>query len=94
MFLQGMSQKAKKLVGDVRFQLKMTKGDGVVEAIERHKEAEESGEVSRHFMLSYCWAQQSLVQRIRNSLGDRGYHVWLDIEQMQVRTLLYSTLLW
>jgi hypothetical protein len=28
-------------------------------------------------MISYSWAQQALVKRIRAALGDRDYRVWL-----------------
>ncbi|KAJ3031883.1 UNVERIFIED_CONTAM: COBW domain-containing protein 1 [Siphonaria sp. JEL0065] len=33
-------------------------------------------------MLSYCWAQQPIVLRIQQSLLERGFTVWLDLEQM------------
>ncbi|KAI9340856.1 hypothetical protein BDR26DRAFT_860980 [Obelidium mucronatum] len=33
-------------------------------------------------MLSYCWAQQPIVLRIRDSLQERGFTCWLDLEQM------------
>ena len=42
---------------------------------------------SATIMLSYSWAQQDLVTKIRKSLGARGYSVWIDIEQMQGSTV-------
>jgi len=36
-----------------------------------------------NLMLSYCWAQQDLVKRIRAHLGSMGFVVWFDIEQMK-----------
>lgn len=81
---ENLTPKAKKMIADIRFQLRMTDGSGVTDAIERVKEVELSTE-ARHFMLSYCWAQQELVKRIRAALGERDYKIWLDIEQIQVR---------
>jgi serine/threonine protein kinase len=34
-------------------------------------------------MLSYCWAQQDLIKRIRAYLDRMGFVVWFDIEQMK-----------
>ena len=34
----------------------------------------------RHLMLSYCWAQQPIILKIRKALGDRGYRIWIDGE--------------
>ncbi|KAJ3071166.1 hypothetical protein HDU98_005712 [Podochytrium sp. JEL0797] len=33
-------------------------------------------------MLSYCWAQQTTILRIRESLKARNLKVWIDVEQM------------
>ena len=40
-----------------------------------------------HIMLSYAWAVQSMIRRIRDALDRRGYRVWLDVERMQGSTL-------
>lgn len=42
---------------------------------------------SAHIMMSYSWAQQPAVKRIREALRDRGYDVWIDLEQMQGGTV-------
>lgn len=41
----------------------------------------------KHIMLSYSWAQKSVVNRIRAALGARGYNVWIDTEQMRGSTV-------
>eukprot|EP00041_Stephanoeca_diplocostata_P039038 m.1582527 g.1582527 ORF g.1582527 m.1582527 type:complete len:777 (+) comp25318_c0_seq14:2335-4665(+) len=38
-------------------------------------------------MISYSWANQREVLRIRKALGDRGYRVWIDVEQMAGSTV-------
>jgi hypothetical protein len=37
-------------------------------------------------MLSYCWAQQEVILRVREALGSRNHRVWLDLEQMSGST--------
>jgi WD40 repeat protein len=39
-----------------------------------------------HVMLSYCWAQQEAVKRIRTRLGELSFTVWFDQEHMQGST--------
>jgi hypothetical protein len=39
-----------------------------------------------HVMLSYCWAQQEAVKRIRTRLGELRFTVWFDQEHMQGST--------
>ncbi|KAJ3125996.1 hypothetical protein HK098_008001, partial [Nowakowskiella sp. JEL0407] len=34
-------------------------------------------------MLSYNWAHQTEVKRIREALGSHGFSVWIDVEQME-----------
>jgi hypothetical protein len=41
----------------------------------------------KHIMLSYAWAVQRTIKRIRDALDRRGYRVWLDVEKMQGSTL-------
>ena len=48
---------------------------------EEHSEQVESGD--KHVMVSYCWAQQPLIKRIHAALVERGYAVWIDVEQMK-----------
>jgi hypothetical protein len=35
-------------------------------------------DTEKHVMLSYCWKQQKVVQRINDSLNARGYLTWFD----------------
>ena len=62
----------------------MVGGKGKEKAEMRQAAVEKS---DKHVMLSYCWAQQPAVIRIRQSLGDLGYKVWLDVEQMEGSTV-------
>jgi tRNA A37 threonylcarbamoyladenosine biosynthesis protein TsaE len=71
------------------------------EALEVLAEADESddehtGVSDRHIMLSYCWGKadsngvyptQQLVLRIREGLQQRGYKVWLDVDDLCGSTL-------
>eukprot|EP01052_Picozoa_sp_SAG31_P043263 SAG31_NODE_7152_length_1773_cov_1.124851_1_plen_103_part_10 len=38
-------------------------------------------------MMSYCWAQQLIVKRVFSALVQRGYRMWIDIEQMKGSTV-------
>jgi male-specific lethal 1 len=38
-------------------------------------------------MVSYCWEQQAVVRRVHAALVERGYTVWIDIEQMRGSTV-------
>ena len=38
-------------------------------------------------MISYCWAQQDVVLRIKKALAEQGYVCWLDVEQMSLSTV-------
>ncbi len=38
-------------------------------------------------MVSYNWANQSVVRKLVASLKDSGYEVWFDVEQTQEGTL-------
>lgn len=42
---------------------------------------------AEHIMLSYCWAQQETVLRLKESLTTRGYLCWIDIEKMKGSTV-------
>lgn len=42
---------------------------------------------TKHLMLSYCWAQQSVIKRIHAALTKKGYRVWIDIEDMRGSTV-------
>jgi hypothetical protein len=64
---ENLTSKAKKLLDDTVFQVKLSKG-----------EAEASTVVAsecKHIMLSYAWAQQKVILRIREVLGKLGYDV-------------------
>jgi hypothetical protein len=41
----------------------------------------------KHVMISYNWANQPTVIRLASALKQRGYDVWLDVEQMNGSTL-------
>jgi hypothetical protein len=41
----------------------------------------------KHVMISYNWANQPTVLKLAKSLQQRGYAVWLDVEQMNGSTL-------
>eukprot|EP01050_Picozoa_sp_SAG11_P006205 SAG11_NODE_473_length_9186_cov_2.540332_3_plen_1067_part_00 len=41
----------------------------------------------KHVMVSYCWAQQPMIKRIHGALVERGYAVWIDVEQMKGSTV-------
>ena len=40
-------------------------------------------------MISYNWDVQPAVKELRKRLGDAGLKVWIDVEQMAQRELLY-----
>ena len=42
---------------------------------------------AKHVMVSYCWEQQAVVKRVHAALVERGYRVWIDIEQMTGSTV-------
>jgi hypothetical protein len=79
-----LTSKASALVGKVKVRLNMVDGKGQQEQIER---VQAYGASQRHVMISYCWAQQDTVMRIKSSLTDRGYNCWLDVEQMSGSTV-------
>ena len=72
-------------LGETKFQLDVVLGRGKT-GVQRHHKAI-SSKTPGYIMLSYCWAQQETVVRVRDALGRRGYAVWLDIEQMQGSTV-------
>ena len=51
--------------------------------IPQKKDAADSG----HIMISYQWANQKSLIRIRDELKRNGYNVWMDIDQMGGSTL-------
>ena len=81
-----LTPKANKYIAEIKFQLSLAADSGL--ATERLKAAQaEASEDDRHVMLSYCWAQQEVVVKIRHALGDRGLKIWLDLEQMEGSTV-------
>jgi hypothetical protein len=81
-----LTPKANKYISDIKFQLCLAADSGL--AAERLKAAQaEASQDDRHVMLSYCWAQQEVVVKIRQALGERGLKIWLDLEQMQGSTV-------
>ena len=43
--------------------------------------------ISGHIMISYQWANQKILIKIRDELRKKGYDVWMDIDQMGGSTL-------
>jgi len=39
-----------------------------------------------HVMLSYCWAEQETMMRVKTSLTAAGFQVWIDVDDMQGHT--------
>jgi hypothetical protein len=77
----------KRLLDDTLFQAKLASDEGKEEAAAKLALSMSSDEVP-HLMISYCWAQQDLVKRIRADLDVRGYKVWFDLEQMAGSTVV------
>jgi len=46
-----------------------------------------SGGAKGHIMISYNWGNQEMIKTIKKGLADRGFNVWLDVEQMSGSTL-------
>ncbi|XP_046563068.1 uncharacterized protein LOC124271941 [Haliotis rubra] len=40
-----------------------------------------------HAMISYQWADQKLVLKIKESLRQKGYRIWMDVDHMEGSTL-------
>ena len=81
-----LTHRMNKKLQDVQLALEMHSEAGQAAAKDRvQAAAENSG--SRHVMLSYAWAQQELVLRLRRELGRRNYSIWIDVEQMQGSTV-------
>jgi hypothetical protein len=38
-------------------------------------------------MVSYSWGHQKVILRVVKALQDRGYNVWVDVEQMKGSTV-------
>jgi hypothetical protein len=79
-----LSRRCKKRLDDILFHLDVATEKGKTAALEKRAA---TADMSKHIMLSYCWAQQDLVKRIRYALGDKGYNIWIDIEAMQGSTV-------
>ena len=60
--------------------------DDALETVVEKAEQEDSddGESTGHIMLSYCWAQQPIILKIRKALGARGYRIWIDGEHQSL----------
>ena len=40
-------------------------------------------------MVSYSWGHQKVILRVVKALQDRGYNVWIDVEQMKGSTVRF-----
>ncbi|XP_062588039.1 uncharacterized protein LOC134249708 [Saccostrea cucullata] len=54
---------------------------------EKEVTSESSGSHRGHVMISYQWANQKIIKRIRDSLQENGIKCWMDIDDMQGSTL-------
>ncbi|XP_071102984.1 uncharacterized protein [Haliotis cracherodii] len=46
-----------------------------------------SGSDRGHVMISYQWSDQKLVLKIKDSLRQKGYKIWMDVDHMEGSTL-------
>jgi hypothetical protein len=79
-----LTRRARKLLNDIVFQAKMVSGQQQDVTARR---AAAASRIEKHVMLSYAWAQQETVLRIRTALGRLGHSVWIDVEQMSGSTV-------
>jgi hypothetical protein len=84
---ESLTPKTGRRLNDVLFRLEQRTEAGRKATLERVEAAAASSPL-RHIMLSYCWAQQEIVLRIRKELGARDYRIWIDVEQMQGSTVV------
>jgi hypothetical protein len=65
--------------------------ESVVQALfqlEERKQVQASAGVSaKHVMMSYNWDHQPVIKRIHAALVQRGYSMWIDVEQMKGSTV-------
>ena len=47
----------------------------------------ESANQCKHVMISYNWEQQELMLKIRDTLKNSGYKVWMDVDKIGGSTL-------
>jgi hypothetical protein len=47
----------------------------------------DGGGGSGYAMLSYCWNDQTIILRVRESLREAGYACWIDVESMRGSTV-------
>eukprot|EP01052_Picozoa_sp_SAG31_P041237 SAG31_NODE_6198_length_2127_cov_2.927022_1_plen_638_part_10 len=73
---------AKRLLNDTIFQVKNVRGDLATPTKVGGGSCQET-----YLMMSYCWAQQAVILRLRAALGLRGYDVWIDVERLQGSTV-------
>lgn len=81
---ESLTPKTKKRLNNVLFRLEQRTEAGKKATLER-VEAAAASSPSRHVMLSYCWAQQEVVLRIRKELGARNYRIWIGAHSLLIR---------
>ncbi|XP_061166315.1 uncharacterized protein LOC133175222 [Saccostrea echinata] len=54
---------------------------------EKEVTSESAGSHRGHVMISYQWANQKIIKKIRDSLQENGIKCWMDIDDMQGSTL-------
>eukprot|EP01050_Picozoa_sp_SAG11_P005098 SAG11_NODE_345_length_10432_cov_276.637956_3_plen_1926_part_00 len=78
------TEEARRLAESALFQLR---GRGAMLDGQRSAERGRSPAAPKHVMMSYCWAQQSVVKRVHVALVQRGFRIWIDVEQMKGSTV-------
>jgi hypothetical protein len=79
---ENLTKKAEKLLNDIKWGLRMT-----TSTQDEEQRTPAQAVQHTHVMLSYAWAHQETVLRIRHALGELGYTVWIDVEQMSGSTV-------
>jgi hypothetical protein len=62
-------------------------GKALFQLEERKPARLSAGVAAKHVMLSYNWDHQPVIKRIHAALVQRGYTVWIDVEQMMGSTV-------
>lgn len=81
-------RRAKRYAQGALFMLgKVNPGESVGADASASGGAGEAQTCSKHVMISYSWAHQPTILRLKDELVAAGYNVWLDTEQMRGSTL-------
>lgn len=83
---ENLTKKGMKLLNGIVF-ASTSMVTGQQDVTTRRAATTSGGEKRQWLMVSYAWAQQETVLRIRTALGQLGHHVWIDVEQMSGSTV-------